>query len=149
MLDQFTSRTSGFCAAEFFQNPDPRAVAGTHWDWNNRLRQGKRVWYRQCLGQRAVTHRSFASQSPWMLPFNIRPLNFQEALTLPEKITVLGKNFSLAGFTLHERNHFTAVIQMQSGKFFYDGIAANLVPIAGVQNRLSTKSPTTALYLLD
>ena len=53
--------------------------------------------------------------------------NETEMLTnmLPVSIHIYGRNYRLAGFTMHKSSHFTAVVFWHDLRYFYDGLQSS------------------------
>ena len=86
----------------------------------------ERVNFYECRGTPVVQSGNFLSKSPWMIPLIIttfKPDQIKDlAYSLPMNITVYGKKYCLAGFSMYKDGHFTAITMWRGQRHFYDGL---------------------------
>ena len=92
-----------------------------------------RVSYNACGGVPRIIQASFMSRKPWMIVINVSKLSGTEVLKLPRTIKIYGLQFQLAGCSVHSPGHFTAILNWQGKKFYYNDLGATkeqrLVPV--------------------
>lgn len=115
---------TGYCGAEFQHNPPEMA----RYALNDRedVVSKRRVKFYECRGALVVQSGHFLSRSPWMIPLIIssfKPDRIKDMrILLPMNITVYGKTYCLAGYSMHKSGHFTAIVMWRGRMHFYDGL---------------------------
>ena len=121
----------GYCGAEFHGVLPPMAESFVS---DGLDEQGiARVSYNACGGVPRIIQASFMSRKPWMMVINVSKFSGTEVLKLPKTIEIYGLQFQLAGCSVHSPGHFTAILNWQGKKFYYNDLGATreqrLVPV--------------------
>ena len=130
-------RVSGYCGAEFQNNPPSHAPVAL----NNResIECHGRVSFYECRGKPVVEGCYFLTKSVWVIPFDICNIKQDEIYdcmqALPMNITVFGNAYQLSGYSMHQENHFTCMLFWNGKKYYCDGLEETdklrLIPVKG------------------
>lgn len=113
------------------------------------------IEFYECRGVPVVQKASFLSKYPWIIPFSIASFKLDETdmfpNSLPRSIQVYGRNYRLAGLTMHKSSHFTAIVFWRSSRYFYDGLQSSdgtrLRPVKKEDYKGQTGSYAIYLYI--
>jgi len=118
-------RLSGYCGAEFKQTPPSHAPVILS-DTENIDHSDEITSFYECRGKPIVEDCFFLAKSVWVLPFdtaNIKQDEIHDCMqALPMNISVYGNTYELAGYSLHQGNHFTSVMFWNGKSYYYDGL---------------------------
>ena len=118
-------RLLGYCGAEFKESPPSHAPMAIN-SRENIDDSNEIIDFYECRGKPIVVDCCFISKSAWVIPFdtgNIKENEIYDFMEgLPMTITVFGSTYQLAGYSLHQGNHFTSVIFWNGKKYYYDGL---------------------------
>ena len=140
-------RIRGYCGADFKQTPPINApsAATDRCDIDN---PQKRITFYQCRGNHVVQSSQFTANSIWMLPFDISSVKSSQLSLLRNNISVYGAHYQLAGYSLHQGNHFTSVVFWNGKPYVYDGMNAQGKLIPYSERRLSKRTMGSYAYFL-
>lgn len=142
-------RLSGYCGSEFKQTPP--SCAPVVQNVRENIETHEKISFYECRGTPIVKDSFFLTKSPWMIPFEIGDIKEDELYdTLPLNITVFGNTYQLAGFTLHQGNHFTCVLFWNGKRYYYDGLkdTEKLRLILFAKDRLKGFQGSNAYYFV-
>ena len=123
-------RMRGYCGAHFHQTPPVNAVSAVT-DKEDIENPKKRITFYECRGNYIVESSHFKSKSVWVLPFDISSIRPSE-LHMMTNISVFGITYQLAGYSIHQGNHFTSVVYWKGKQYYYDGMKSQgkqLIPL--------------------
>lgn len=141
------STYGGYCAAKF-QGKKPPKNSKCALNSSCNVETGITTTFYECRGQLIAEDAHFLAKSPWLLPFCIESLSSEAIMNLPMHVSVFGKRYVLAGFTLHHPGHYTAGVVWRDIKYFYDGLNhQNLIPLQ--TEHVKNQSGSFAYYCLS
>ena len=115
---------SGYCGQQFHDDPPENSEYGLN-ERENLTTKQKEVFF-ECRGSLIIQSSNFLNKCPWMIPIQINSFKADQIreLThaLPTQISVHGRLYKLAGYSMLRSHHYTAVIFWKGRKYFYDGL---------------------------